>query len=146
MSTPGPSPSGSRYDCVVVGGGHNGLTCAAYLARSGRSVLVVEAAGRVGGAAVTREFTPGYRVSACAHLLHLMPGALIRELGLGAHGLNLAAERMPSVALSEDGAHLPLTPASASALAARSRADAAAYPGYDARMRRLAAALRPVLA
>jgi len=50
-----------RYDCIVVGGGHNGLVCAAYLARSGRSVLVLEAAERLGGAAVTREFAPGFR-------------------------------------------------------------------------------------
>ena len=64
----------AHYDSVVVGGGHNGLVCAAYLARGGRSVLVLEAAERLGGAAVTREFAPGFRVSACAHLLHLMPG------------------------------------------------------------------------
>ncbi|MFZ1098528.1 MAG: FAD-dependent oxidoreductase, partial [Steroidobacteraceae bacterium] len=57
------------YDCIVVGGGHNGLTCAAYLARGRRSVLVLEAGAQVGGAAVTREFAPGFRVSACAHLL-----------------------------------------------------------------------------
>ncbi len=49
-----------RYDCIVVGGGHNGLVCATYLARGGRSVLVLEAAERLGGAAVTREFAPGF--------------------------------------------------------------------------------------
>ncbi|MGL1400160.1 NAD(P)-binding protein, partial [Vibrio parahaemolyticus] len=50
------------------GAGHNGLVCASYLARGGRSVLVLEAANEVGGAAVTREFAPGFSVSACAHL------------------------------------------------------------------------------
>src|ERR1700724_513232 len=64
-----PSLNGSRYDCVVIGGGHNGLVCATYLARGGRSVLVAEAAERVGGAAVTREVVSDFRVSACAHLL-----------------------------------------------------------------------------
>src|SRR5579863_9093099 len=93
----------ARYDCVVIGGGHNGLVCATYLARSGRSVLLLEAAERVGGAAVTREFTPGFKVSACAHLLHLMPQSLIQELSLGTHGLRLVADHMPSTALSDDG-------------------------------------------
>jgi phytoene dehydrogenase-like protein len=135
----------ARYDCIVVGGGHNGLTCAAYLARARRSVLVLEAAGRVGGAAVTREFAPGFRVSACAHLLHLMPDKLIAELNLGAHGLKLAAKHLPTTALSADDAHLPLGPEGATALAAQSAHDAAAYPGYCARLARLAAALRPIL-
>ncbi|HEX4619126.1 MAG TPA: NAD(P)/FAD-dependent oxidoreductase [Steroidobacteraceae bacterium] len=134
-----------RYDSIVVGGGHNGLTCAAYLARAGRSVLVLEAAERLGGAAVTREFAAGFRVSACAHLLHLVPGALFSELNLAAHGLELAAERMPTVALSADDAHLSLGPESSAALGAHSVADAARYPAFSTRLARLAAALRPVL-
>ena len=144
MSVPAPR-SVARYDCIVVGGGHNGLTCAAYLARAGRSVLVLEAAERLGGAAVTRQFAPGFRVSACAHLLHLMPGTLMSELNLASHGLRLAAERMPTIALSADRAHLPLGPEGSSALAAHSAADAAAHPAYMARLARLAAALQPVL-
>ncbi|MBV8784626.1 MAG: FAD-dependent oxidoreductase, partial [Gammaproteobacteria bacterium] len=67
------------YDCVLIGGGHNGLVCAYYLARAGRSVLVLEAAAELGGAAATREFAPGFSVSGCAHLLHLMPPALMRD-------------------------------------------------------------------
>src|SRR3954466_6879477 len=102
----------SRYDCVVVGGGHNGLVCAAYLARGGRSVLVLEAADEVGGAAVTREFAPGFRVSACAHLPPPLSDALIRDLRLEEHGLNFSARRMPTVALSADGGSISLAPAS----------------------------------
>ena len=136
--------SGSRYDCIVVGAGHNGLTCAAYLARAGRRVLVLEAAGRLGGAAATREFAPGYRVSSCAHLLHLMPGWLLAELGLARHGLRMAAERMPTIALSATGAlQIPLDPGSAAQHLGD--ADAHALHGYEARMQRLARALRPLL-
>src|SRR5882724_707178 len=97
-----PSGNGSRYDCVVIGGGHNGLVCAAYLARGGRSVLVLEAADELGGAAVTREFAPGFRVSACAHLLHSMSGAMIADLRLDDHGLTFVDHELQTVALSAD--------------------------------------------
>jgi len=166
-----PSGGAARYDCIVVGGGHNGLVCAAYLARAGRSVLVVEAASEVGGAAVTREFSPGFRVSACAHLLHSMSGAMIADLGLEAHGLTFAAREMTTVALSPSGEALTLgaTELSGAGGAVRARApvangasvlgsvappggapayspaDAAAYPGYAALLDRLANALRPML-
>ena len=116
----------ARYDSIVVGGGHNGLICAAYLARGGRSVLVLEAAERVGGAAVTREFAPGFRVSACAHLLHLMPRALMRDLGLESQGLKLAADGLPTVALSPDGGHLVFGAGNVGGLTEHSSADAAA--------------------
>jgi phytoene dehydrogenase-like protein len=136
--------AGAKYDCVVIGGGHNGLVCANYLARGGRSVLVLEAADRVGGAAVTREFAPDFRVSACAHLLHLMPESMVRELSLGTHGLRLVAERMPTTALSGDGVPLLIDAANTAELHARSPADAVALPKYSALLQRLARALQPV--
>jgi phytoene dehydrogenase-like protein len=141
---------GSRYDCVVIGGGHNGLVCAAYLARGGRSVLVLEAADEVGGAAVTREFSPGFRVSACAHLLHSMSDAMIRDLRLEKHGLTFSAREMQTLALSADGGSVALgaTALTASATPLASGAmvdDAVAYPGYVALLNRLAQALGPVL-
>jgi phytoene dehydrogenase-like protein len=126
----------SDVDCIVVGAGHNGLVCAALLARGGRSVVVLEAASRIGGAAPTREFVPGFKVSAGAHLLHLMPAELIRELKLEVNGLNWAARSLPTTALS---------PSAALTLGqGLSTADAAAYADYTARMRRFAAALAPM--
>ncbi len=141
MSVPASAPQ-ANYDCVVIGGGHNGLVCAATLARGGRSVLVLEAAAEVGGAASTREFAPGFRVSAGAHLLHLMPDDLMRELKLESHGLEWAARGMATTALLPDGAPLGLSPEAAAP--GLSAADAQAYAQYLARMRRLAAALVPL--
>src|ERR1700751_2768217 len=75
-----------RYDCIIIGGGHNGLVTAAYLARSGRKVLVLERRELVGGCAVTEEVWPGYRVSTGAYLTSLMQERIIRELELEGYG------------------------------------------------------------
>jgi phytoene dehydrogenase-like protein len=93
----------SRFDAIIIGGGHNGLVAAATLAKAGRKVVVIEARDTVGGAAATREFAPGFKVSAVAHLLNQMPESLIKDLDLPKHGLSLAASGLPSWSLSETG-------------------------------------------
>jgi phytoene dehydrogenase-like protein len=132
----------TAYDSIIIGGGHNGLICAAYLAKGGQKVLVLEAAGRVGGAAITRVFAPGFSVSAGAHILHMLPQALVTDLALQRHGLALAAVPMPTTALAPEGTTVSFTAAGVQGV---SEADRAAYAGFMARMRRFAAHLRPLL-
>ena len=124
-----------RFDHIVLGAGHNGLVCAASLARKGRSVLVLEAAAEVGGAAVTREFAPGYRVSAGAHLLHALPETLVRSLDLERHGLRFAARALPTVALAESGDPVVFAGGAVQGVGAQ---DAAAYARFTAQMGRFA--------
>jgi len=91
---------------VIIGAGHNGLCCAAYLAKAGKKVTVLETNEQVGGMAVTREFAPGFKVSSGAHLLTMLDQKISKELKLDSHGLKMARQDMSTVALSETGQHL----------------------------------------
>src|SRR5215210_8712338 len=81
------------HDAVIIGGGHNGLVCAAYLAMAGLKVVVLERRGVVGGAAVTEEFYPGFRNSVAAYTVSLLNPKVIRELRLHEHGLKIVERR-----------------------------------------------------
>jgi phytoene dehydrogenase-like protein len=132
---------------VIIGGGVNGLTAAAQLAKSGVRTVVLEARPVVGGAAVTEEFHPGFRASTVAHLSSFDP-AVANDLGLAGRGLELVAAEPRVVAPLPDGRQLSLwgDPArTASELAAFSAKDAKAWPEFHATLGRLAAALGRVL-
>jgi len=121
-----------KYDAIVVGGGHNGLVCAALLAKSGKQVLVLEANDQVGGAAVTREFAEGHAVSACAHLLYQLQPSVRKDLKLSP---KLASENMTTIALGDDGQHVRINGKSVEGV---SDADAGSYSGFHKRMTRFA--------
>jgi phytoene dehydrogenase-like protein len=129
-----------RGRIIIVGAGHNGLVCAAYLAKAGREVLVLEAAERVGGAAITREFAPGFRVSACAHLLYLLDAGVMRGLNLASHGLKPAHSNLKTIALAPEGDHLVLDGGRLEA-GRLPDGDRAALADYHARMLRFARVL-----
>ena len=79
----------TKYDVIVIGGGHNGLVNAAYLARAGKRVLVLERRHVLGGAAVTEEVFPGFKFSVCSYVVSLLRPEIIRELDLPRHGLEI---------------------------------------------------------
>ena len=97
-----------KCDVIVVGGGHNGLVCATYLAKDGRSVLVVEANDCLGGASATSEFADQFSVSSCAHWLFQLNPDIASAMGLNNQGMQLAARDLSTIALAEDGNHLTI--------------------------------------
>ncbi|KAH1206465.1 Pyridine nucleotide-disulfide oxidoreductase domain-containing protein 2 [Glycine max] len=128
---------GKKWDALIIGGGHNGLTAAAYLARGGLSVAVLERRHVIGGAAVTEELVPGFKFSRCSYLQSLLRPSVIKELELGKHGLKLLKRNPSSFTPCLDGRYLLLGPdkdLNHSEISKFSLADAQAYPRYESQL------------
>src|SRR5258705_9129835 len=118
----------SRFDAVVIGGGHNGLACAAYLAGGGIKVCVLERRSVLGGAAVTEEFHPGFRNSTASYTVSLLNPKVIRDLKLVQHGLSIVERPFANFLPLPDGPSLR----GGGGLAA-TQAEAAKFPARDPR-------------
>ncbi len=136
-----------KYDCIVIGGGHNGLVNAAYLARAGKRVLVLERRHVLGGAAVTEEVFPGFKFSVCSYVVSLLRPEIIRELDLPRHGLEI---------LPLDGTFTPMPNGdylwrvndhakTRREIARHSRLDAEAYDEYGKAMIEMAHFVKPIM-
>lgn len=136
------------FDVVIIGGGHNGLVCAFYLARAGKKVCVLERREIVGGACITETFHPGFRNSVASYAVSLLSPQIIAEMDLARHGLKVVIRPMAYFAPTPDGRHLLLSRDAAenrATLQKLSRNDAVAYDAYHARLDRLVDLLRKML-
>src|SRR5713226_5437097 len=137
-----------KYDVIVIGGGHNGLVNAAYLARAGKRVLVLERRHVLGGACVTEEVFPGFKFSVCSYVVSLLRPEIIRELDLPRHGLEI---------LPLDGTFTPMPSGdylwrtndhakTRREIARHSRVDAEAYEEFGKAMVAMCRFVKPILA
>jgi phytoene dehydrogenase-like protein len=137
--------SNKRFDVAIIGGGHNGLAAAAYLARAGAQVVVLEKNDRVGGAALTEEFHPGFRNSVAAYTVSLLNPKIIRDLDLAAHGLRIVERPVANFWPVDEARYLVMPYGLAgrqNAIAAFSQRDAARVAGYDRALEAAANVLR----
>jgi phytoene dehydrogenase-like protein len=139
--------NGTKYDVIVIGGGHNGLTTAAYLAKAGRKVLVLERRHILGGAACTEEVFPGFKFSVCSYVVSLLRPEIIRDLDLPRHGLEI---------LPLDGTFTPMPNGdylwrindhgkTHREIARHSRVDAEAYDEFGKAMQAMCRFVKPIL-
>src|SRR6187551_3215001 len=144
-ATPGPPPA--SYDAIVVGGGHNGLTTGAYLARAGLRVVVLERRPVLGGACVTEEVWPGARVSRASYVVSMLQPKVVSDLRLREHGYRAVPLDPAYAALTTEGPiFLFNEPArTAASISAFSKRDAEVYQDFEDLFDRTAAFLRPMM-
>ena len=137
-----------KCDVIIIGGGHNGLVAACYLARAGLSVLVLERRHLVGGACVTEETFPGFKVSTAAYVNSLFRKEIVRDLDLGRHGFEVLPRSPSSFTPYPDGRFLMLGPdpvVNHREIGKFSARDAERYPAYEAMLERVAAFVEPTI-
>src|SRR5690349_1479366 len=133
----------TETDVVIIGAGHNGLTCAAYLAKAGLRVRMVERRKVVGGAAVTEEFHPGFRNSVASYTVSLLNPKIVADLRLADHGLKIVERRAQNFLPSPDGSHLLTGEGRTRAAVAKLSAhDAEALDGFSRQLETIADVLR----
>jgi phytoene dehydrogenase-like protein len=128
-----------HYDAIIIGGGHNGLACAAYMAKAGKRVLVLEAETQLGGLGATREFAPNFKASV-AHTLPQLTNKLVNDLQLRSHGFELAARSLDTIALSPEGNHITIGNNEVSGTGVDAK-DSASYKEYKRLLGRFAKTL-----
>ena len=138
----------AAYDVIIIGAGHNGLVTAAYLARAGRSVLVLESRDVLGGAAVTEELIPGAKWSSCAFIADMIRPEIVTELQLAKFGFAMYSPSTMGFVLQDDGRHLLLhqdLTRTIRGIEKHSKRDAQRYVEFGARLRRFGDYMRPWL-
>ncbi|HEX5954967.1 MAG TPA: NAD(P)/FAD-dependent oxidoreductase [Solirubrobacterales bacterium] len=142
-----PRPGARDYDAIVVGGGHNGLTATAYLARAGLRVICLERRGVLGGACVTEELWPGARVSRASYVVSMLQPKIVSDLRLADFGYRAIPLDPAYVSLTDQGPIFFFNEVerTAASIAKQSRKDAEAYPDFEALMGRAARFVKPMM-